>query len=135
MRADERDGGNTRDYCAVDRRVARLRGNAAAERRHNFDCHSQDMKKIPVTESKAAEQSKPEKSEEQPSSSNPTETQPSDDDADLQADLDRFRDLALLTQADFENYKKRSAREKEDAIKYANSSLLERLIAIVDNFE
>jgi molecular chaperone GrpE len=53
----------------------------------------------------------------------------------LQEDLDRFRDLALRTQADFENYKKRAAREKEEGIKYANSSLLERLIAIVDNFE
>ena len=50
--------------------------------------------------------------------------------AGLQADLDRFRDLALRSQADFENYKKRAAREKEEAIKYANSSLLERLIAI-----
>ena len=55
--------------------------------------------------------------------------------ANLQADLDRFRDLALRSQADFDNYKKRAAREKEQAIKYANSSLLERLIAIVDNFE
>jgi molecular chaperone GrpE len=53
----------------------------------------------------------------------------------LQADLDRFRDLALRTQADFENYKKRSAREKEEAIKYANSSLLQRLVSIIDNFE
>ena len=53
----------------------------------------------------------------------------------MQADLDRFRDLALRSQADFENYKKRATREKEEAIKYANSSLLERLIAIVDNFE
>src|SRR3982074_869000 len=55
--------------------------------------------------------------------------------AGLQADLDRFRDLALRSQADFENYKKRTAREKEEAIKYANRSLLERLVAIVDNFE
>ena len=53
----------------------------------------------------------------------------------MQADLDRFRDLALRSQADFDNYKKRAAREKEEAIKYANSSLLERLIPIVDNFE
>jgi molecular chaperone GrpE len=53
----------------------------------------------------------------------------------LQSDLDRFRDLALRTQADFENYKKRSARERDDAIKYANSSLLERLLPVVDNFE
>ncbi len=53
----------------------------------------------------------------------------------LQADLDRFRDLALRSQADFDNYKKRTAREKEEAIRFANSSLLERLVAIVDNFE
>ena len=55
--------------------------------------------------------------------------------ASMQADLDRFRDLALRSQADFDNYKKRAAREKEEAIKYANSTLLERLISIVDNFE
>src|SRR4029079_13340451 len=55
--------------------------------------------------------------------------------ASLQSDLDRFRDLALRTQADFENYKKRGAREKDEAIKYANRTLLERLVPIVDNFE
>src|SRR6187455_1202930 len=66
---------------------------------------------------------------------NGAETENDDPTSSLQADLDRFRDLALRSQADFDNYKKRSAREKEEAIKYANSSLLERLIAIVDNFE
>jgi molecular chaperone GrpE len=55
--------------------------------------------------------------------------------AGLQADLDRFRDLALRSQADFDNYKKRAAREKEDALKYANSALLQRLVSILDNFE
>jgi len=53
----------------------------------------------------------------------------------LQADIDRFRDLALRSQADFENFRKRSIREKEEAVRYANVSLLERLIPIVDNFE
>ncbi len=53
----------------------------------------------------------------------------------MQADLDRFRDLALRSQADFENYKKRCAREKDEAIKYANTSLLEKLVPIIDNFE
>jgi molecular chaperone GrpE len=53
----------------------------------------------------------------------------------LQADLDRFRDLALRSQADFDNYKKRALREKEEGIKYANSSLLEKLLPIIDNFE
>ena len=53
----------------------------------------------------------------------------------LQADLDRFRDLALRGQADFENFRKRAARERDDAVKFANASLLERLIPIIDNFE
>lgn len=63
------------------------------------------------------------------------ETESDDPTANLQADLDRFRDLALRSQADLENYKKRAAREKDEAIKYANNSLLERLIPMVDNFE
>lgn len=53
----------------------------------------------------------------------------------VQADLDRFRDLALRSQADFENFRKRALREKEDAVKYANASFLEKLIPILDNFE
>jgi molecular chaperone GrpE len=53
----------------------------------------------------------------------------------LQSDLDRFRDLALRSQADFDNFRKRAAREKEEAVKYANASLLEKLIPIIDNFE
>jgi molecular chaperone GrpE len=71
----------------------------------------------------------------QPFSAVPSSADPEDALAGLQADLDRFRDLALRSQADFENYKKRAAREKEEAVKYANSSLLERLVSIVDNFE
>jgi molecular chaperone GrpE len=87
------------------------------------------MKKIPVTEPDAEEK-------DSAATAPSTEPTPAEDDGEgLQADLDRFRDLALRSQADFENYKKRSAREKDEAIKYANSSLLEKLIAIVDNFE
>ena len=37
--------------------------------------------------------------------------------------------------ADFDNYKKRAARERSDAIKYANEALVEKLLPIVDNFE
>src|SRR5688500_4107683 len=96
------------------------------------------MKKIPVTEPEAEEKGSPaarETAAPYTSSSAPEPESVEDDSEGLQADLDRFRDLALRSQADFENYKKRSAREKEEAIKYANSSLLEKLIAIVDNFE
>jgi len=53
----------------------------------------------------------------------------------LQADVERFRDLALRTQADFENYRKRAARDREDAVKSAVAAVLERLLPVVDNFE
>ena len=65
----------------------------------------------------------------------PEEDTTDDPVASLQTDLDRFRDLALRTQADFENYKKRAAREKDEGIKYANRALLERLLPIIDNFQ
>jgi molecular chaperone GrpE len=89
------------------------------------------MRKIPVTGSSEQEKEAA-KTAEAPA----PETESNDDGSEgLQADLNRFRDLALRSQADFENYKKRAAREKDEAIKYANSSLLEKLVAIVDNFE
>lgn len=53
----------------------------------------------------------------------------------LQSDLERFKDLAMRSQADFDNFRKRATREKEDAVKYANASLLERLVPVIDNFE
>jgi molecular chaperone GrpE len=85
------------------------------------------MKKIPVSETNDGKEA----------TSSPATDQTELDDSmeSLQSDLDRFRDLALRSQADFENYKKRSTREKDDAIKYANSALLERLLPIVDNFD
>ncbi len=99
------------------------------------------MRRIPVTEPSGARDKPaqtPEAAQPKPGPSG-SDAQPASpdqaDDEGLQADLDRFRDLALRSQADFENYKKRAAREKEEAIKYANSALLERLIPIVDNFE
>ena len=41
----------------------------------------------------------------------------------------------LRVAADFENFKKRAAREKQDISKYANESLLEKLIPVLDNFD
>src|SRR5215469_1433079 len=51
------------------------------------------------------------------------------------AKADENWDRLLRTTADFENFKKRAAREKQDAIKFANESLLQKLIPILDNFD
>jgi len=45
------------------------------------------------------------------------------------------RDRLLRVSADYENYKKRSAREMEDFRKYANQSLLKEMLTVVDNLE
>lgn len=47
----------------------------------------------------------------------------------------QLQERTLRMQADFDNFRKRLTREKEDAIRYANESLLETLLPIIDNFE
>ncbi len=44
-------------------------------------------------------------------------------------------DRLLRVSADFENYKKRAAREMEDYRKFANQSLLKEMLSVVDNLE
>ena len=53
----------------------------------------------------------------------------------LAAKSDEYRDQLLRTAADLDNYKKRAAREKQEAIKFANESLLAKLIPVLDNFD
>lgn len=54
---------------------------------------------------------------------------------DFQAEAAKLKDLALRARADLDNFRKRSLREKEDAIRYANNGLLEKLLPVIDNFE
>jgi molecular chaperone GrpE len=44
-------------------------------------------------------------------------------------------DRLLRVTAEFENYKKRSAREMEEFRKYANQSLLKEMLSVIDNLE
>jgi len=44
-------------------------------------------------------------------------------------------DRLVRQSADLENYKKRAARERQDAIKYATESLMQKLLPVLDNFE
>jgi molecular chaperone GrpE len=51
------------------------------------------------------------------------------------ARADENWERVLRTTADFENYKKRAAREREDATKFANESLIKKLVTVLDNFD
>src|SRR5438477_11792860 len=51
------------------------------------------------------------------------------------AKADEHWERLLRTTADLENFKKRAAREKQEAIKFANEGLLQKLIPVLDNFD
>jgi molecular chaperone GrpE len=51
------------------------------------------------------------------------------------ARADENWDRLLRTSADFDNFKKRAAREKQEAVKYANESLLQKLLPVLDSLD
>jgi len=51
------------------------------------------------------------------------------------AKADENWDRLLRTTADFENFKKRAAREKSEAIQFANVALIQKLLPVLDHFE
>lgn len=54
---------------------------------------------------------------------------------ELEADVAKWKELSLRTAAEMDNLRKRTAREREEAIRYANQRLLEELLPVIDNFE
>lgn len=55
--------------------------------------------------------------------------------AELEGELSGIKEQYLRKAAEFENSRKRMAREKQDAIDFANQSLLLDLIPVIDDFE
>jgi molecular chaperone GrpE len=54
---------------------------------------------------------------------------------DLKAERDRYLDLAKRTQADFDNYRKRAAKDAAAAGARAKAGLVRELLPVVDNLE
>ena len=50
-------------------------------------------------------------------------------------DYEELWDKHVRLQAEFDNYKKRSLRERGDFVKFANEGLIIELLSILDNFE
>ena len=53
----------------------------------------------------------------------------------LQAQLDELNQRFLRTAADFENYKRRTALEKDDLLKYSNAKIIGEILPVLDNFQ
>jgi molecular chaperone GrpE len=50
-------------------------------------------------------------------------------------ELAKWREIAVRATAELDNFRKRMAREKTDALRFANQRLLEELLPVLDNFE
>lgn len=62
------------------------------------------------------------------------ESQPEEQDAAVD-ELTKWRDMAMRTAAEYDNYRKRCVKDREEFTRYANRSLLEELLPVFDNFE
>jgi molecular chaperone GrpE len=51
------------------------------------------------------------------------------------AKADEYWDKLLRTAADFDNFKKRAARERQETLQFANAALLQKLLPVLDNLE
>lgn len=72
---------------------------------------------------------------EEPMPDVPVEESDAEQAASATDDLMKWRELALRTAAEYDNYRKRCAKDTQDFRRYANQSLLEELLPVVDNFE
>jgi molecular chaperone GrpE len=54
---------------------------------------------------------------------------------EVEKEKNEFSDRLLRTMAEFDNYRKRVAREKEDLIKYGNEKFAFDILSVMDNFE
>ena len=60
---------------------------------------------------------------------------PAEDLARLEAERDEYLALAQRVQADFENYRKRAARDQERLVAHAHERLVHELLPILDDLE
>jgi molecular chaperone GrpE len=51
------------------------------------------------------------------------------------AKADEYWERLLRTTADFDNFKKRAGRERQEAVRFANESLIQKLLPVLDSFE
>ena len=71
----------------------------------------------------------------EPAASPPQEGESTELEAALKAERDEYLQLAQRTQADFENYRKRVARESAEAEARGRAGLAQALLPVLDNLE
>jgi molecular chaperone GrpE len=101
---------------------------SAEERSRNTGVPTDDFEQIPVIDLDA----------EMAAAEGPATPEPETDEAQLTASerqAKEYYERLLRLTAEFDNYKKRMAREKADFLRYANETLIKDLLESLDNLE
>jgi molecular chaperone GrpE len=91
--------------------------------------------KGPEENESAATTGEGEQGEESPASGGETQEDPAKMIEALQAELAETQDRLLRIHAEFDNYRKRVNKEKEEWIQYSCMGLVEKLLPVLDNFD
>ncbi len=95
----------------------------------------ENMKNEQQAEQAAAENVAEETSAGEKAAEEPKEQTIEDKYAELEKQYAELKDNYLRKVADFDNYRKRMIKEKQDAFDYANTAILTDLVAILDDFD
>ena len=55
--------------------------------------------------------------------------------AEKEKQIEELKERQLYQQAEFENFKKLKAREKQELLKFGNETLIKELLPVIDNLE
>jgi len=120
----EQNGMNTDSEAGKKAAGANPHGNSTenAEQQTGNEEHGKEAAGQTAPDTEASKEAKPE---------------PSDAEklASLEAKCRELQDQYLRKAADFDNYRKRMIREKQEAIDYANTNLISDLLQILDDFD
>ena len=120
----EKNGMNTDSEAGKKAAGANPHGNSTenAEQQTGNEEHGKEAAGQTAPDTEASKEAKPE---------------PSDAEklASLEAKCRELQDQYLRKAADFDNYRKRMIREKQEAIDYANTNLISDLLQILDDFD
>ena len=93
-------------------------------------------KQLPVEEVENSGESLPENDlTAEGETSNQTTEEEIDPWEQLELEVAKWKDQAIRTAAELDNYRKRMSREKLDAVRFGNQGLLEELLPVLDNFD
>ncbi len=64
-----------------------------------------------------------------------SEVSPLDEAAELRGKVEKLEDALLRARAEYQNFQRRTAIERAEAIRYANAGLMKSLLSVLDDFE